>query len=171
MGEITRVEIENILHQWLEDGSGIPFIISESSTDGPRPANTYGTLKLSSLQNTESNYVEYENDLNDLNEIVRILPIITLSVNVFGNDAEDKILKIRSYIESSKSIEFLMGNFMGYQGMSDIRNLDILTHKTWEHRFQVDITIGLSGEYIYIVDPIESANIENGINGDIIEIP
>ena len=64
-----------------------------------------------------------------------------------------------------------MYNKMGFAGMSNIRNLDILTHNTWEHRFQVDLKIGLSGQYINKVNPIESVKMTNELNGEEIQIP
>jgi len=171
--EIKRSVIQPIIYQWLVDATGIEFIVANSSTDGPRPANTYGSFLISNFEETIINNVEYFQNLidNDLDEVIRIFPIANISVNIFGNDAEDKILKLRVYPESTKSIEYLMYNKMGFAGMSNIRNLDILTHNTWEHRFQVDLRIGLSGQYINKVDPIESVKMTNELNGEEIQIP
>jgi hypothetical protein len=166
MPELIETALEDIFYQWCSDVTGIQFIIANQHTGPYRPRPLYGTIHLLNFDGTQLNEVMYEDIFSseNVNQIVRIRPKVMVSVNIYGDGGKTQVVRLKSSVWSTPTIEFFEENCVGFVEHSTIRSMPRLTHEDHENRAQCDFTFNLIGDYINELNTIGRIEIENKLD-------
>lgn len=152
--------VETVLVQLFGSITGIVFIIADQ--DAPRPLGQYGALRLLSVSRKGWDSTTFENqslpDL-DLIENIKGLRTLTVSTNIYREDALQKIEDLSMLLQSSSSQSTMRKNGLGLGLMSESRNLDELLDNQTEQRAQIDIDFYVASEAQLITSAIAAINI------------
>jgi hypothetical protein len=151
---ITADTIRAAILAWLETELGITIIYADKAA--PRPATPYASIKLVSLRRIG---FDHAGDLSDVGiQDFDGDRVLSVSVQVFGNDSSDPIDLARSALNGlSKQSIFLP---LAVAGLAPLRqggvnDLTALADTEWEPRAQFDQEFALTDEYTDDVGLIE----------------
>lgn len=170
---MTRQQIETAIYNWVKAETGLANVIFVNQ-DGPRPAIPYASIEFlnPALRVGSIDEIRFQaGDTPDEDEFVQTgLRTSLVSLNIFGEGANDLMSKLRDTLDRPDIIETFDFAHIDENGPIDLTELE--ETKTRE-RSQMDLTIMYAIERETNVVPIEEVEIkiEGGpLDGTTIEI-
>ena len=152
--------VETVLVNLFGTITGLTFIISDQNA--PRPTGQYGTIKITSIERDGWDSTTFEDQPGpdvDVFENIKGLRSLTVSTNVYREQAMQKVEDLRLLIQSSASQQTMRINGLGLNVVSSIKNMAEILDKQIEPRAQVDIGFYVTNEAQLITRAIASVEI------------
>lgn len=142
---MTEADLFDLLRPWVLAATGLPECIRDHP-GAPRPAGAYAMLNLISSRSAHpplrEELVATGADPEDGAPFLS-RPVTewerTVSVNIYGTDAFDRMERLRAWTETAAGL-MLLGPAT-ISRVSDVRRLPELVGSVWEGRAQMDIDI------------------------------
>lgn len=170
---LNKEEIEAAICTFFNSISAFKFIQSLPQTDSdyanpPRPKKPYGMVRLVTAQKIggadEVQYSEIEGVTDDIVETIIGPRLLFISINAYGEKAYNALAEIKSRLFSSTAVQYFKDNNLGYNNVSEIRNISNTGDEGQTERFQFDLflhavnTIEIQAPCIRAVDLIGNAD-------------
>lgn len=167
---MTEAELFDLLRPWVLAATGLPECIRDHP-GAPRPAGAYAMLNVISSRSAHpplwEEFLATDADPEDGAPFLS-RPVTewerTVSVNICGTDAFDRMERLRAWTETAAGLMPLSP--VTIARVSDVRRLPELIGSVWEGRAQMDIDVrGVSGIGIGSdapVDVAETARVDFG---------
>ena len=147
------------LYTWAAAQITEPVIWADQ--DGPQPDGVYCTLKVTSTSREGMPDVFTPNAAGDA--LIRQGQLITLSVNVYGDDATGIMQSLRGSLERITVQRDLRTSGVAYvRVLSGPQDLPTVTGTTWQQRAQMDVQFRAAVDIIDDIGVIETVAYSGG---------
>lgn len=166
---INQTDLENAVFDWIISVLDIEVRVAHSKAKRPQvPYATINFITFTSLS-TKGSSKRLEED-----ETVTItyatLNSLTVSINIFYENAYSNCIKLKHSLESVLVSEDLYSKGLGYLNTSDVRDIPSVINEEWEERAQIDVNFSVISEDTENIETIQKIEIENKINGEVLLI-
>ena len=168
---ITTEEIKTAIYTWMARESGLTCIFERQGK--PRPVPPYGTILVKNaprrvggideLRGYEGENVDGDPDYFFNQQGQRV---ITVTLNIFGNDANATLGKVRDSIDRPDVIEEMELAGLAIQTEDEPTDLTALEDTKYLERSQIDLTVSYVMDRTTETQPILELDIELEIETD-----
>lgn len=165
---ISFVAIRKAIYTWAKNNLGVEAIWLDQS--GPRVQKPYAGLKII----TPLVAIGHDEiDVNDAGQVEsRGVRELTVSVNVYGEGALDKMVSAHGRLELPSVQAKLRAAGLIYVSRTGVRDLTVPFETSFESRAQMDVRFRLSDALVDVeTGSIEQVEITNDLTGETFLIP
>lgn len=155
-------KLQNTLRRWLEDVTGLRYVIYRHQ-DGPRPPKSFidlACISLVPIGHPDIGYVDDEGKITILTDYRA-----TVSISFYGEDSGE--LALRAHRSLRKESERFRVAGLGIEGISSLDAVPaIVDNGKWEKRWHFDLFLNLTATDEQVVGLIEKVQLRMILEAD-----
>lgn len=160
---LTKSEVSDFIVAFIAAQSGLVTILANQKEE--RPPRPYASVNFLNASGRVGSSMDQQSVNADKTVSTEGMRMAVASINIFGQNANDTLAKVRDSLDRPDVIASFAGMGITHIGESSISDLTALQETAYEERGQMDLTIAYVAGSDVDVSTIENARITGNVNG------